>query len=294
VQIAVIDNTGNPASSILVSAIQQLIAPLYSTTTQVYSAGLGYLITESEGIVTFAVNTASEIFLEWHMFVEGAGSAPVPLAQAGLWTLTVLLSSSLTSPPATDLATFGVYNNTTTSWAATSSDGTGVALMTVKANQIPSANGYAAFSVNFYWNGTDNLTAQLQRLDTATVGTLSLENMTVTSRFSRPDGSGLAPIGALVTVQPASALPINLVGTLSYALSYSQTAVQAAILASVTSYITSLAYSPSMSVKYAMILSIIMTTPGVTDCTGLTLNGGTSNITVGTTQVATVGSITVA
>ncbi len=100
------------------------------------------------------------------------------------------------------------------------------------------------------------------------------------------------PIGATVTYESATALPIIISVDVVRNIAYTQAQILASVTASITSYLKSIAFN-QLYVSYAVIGSLIMATPGVIDYSALTVNSGTVNVTIGSTQVATMGTVTV-
>lgn len=114
------------------------------------------------------------------------------------------------------------------------------------------------------------------------------------------DGAGgaLAPIGAIVTVQSVAQLSVALSATITHEVGYTldgtdgTAATRASIISAVTAYLRTLA--PGSSVVWAEVLASIVTVTGVADVGSLTLNGSAVNVTTTSTQVATLGSVTLA
>lgn len=98
------------------------------------------------------------------------------------------------------------------------------------------------------------------------------------------------PIGANVTVQSASALNINITATIVRDSNYTTEQVLTNVSTKITSYLKSIAFKQSY-VSYAQIGSLILDSEGVLDYSNLTVNGGTSNITIGDEQVAILGQV---
>lgn len=98
------------------------------------------------------------------------------------------------------------------------------------------------------------------------------------------------PIGASVTVQSASALSINITATIFRDNNYTAEQVLANVSAKITNYLKNIAFKQSY-VSYAQIGSLILDSEGVLDYSNLTVNGGTSNITIGDEQVAILGQV---
>jgi uncharacterized phage protein gp47/JayE len=102
-----------------------------------------------------------------------------------------------------------------------------------------------------------------------------------------------SPIGAAVTVEAGTAVPIDVVGNLTIATGYVTADVEAAVDSALQDYLEAIAFNQDDNdVRHARVTTLILDTPGVTDVTGLTLNGGTSNITITAKQVATLGTTT--
>ncbi len=99
------------------------------------------------------------------------------------------------------------------------------------------------------------------------------------------------PIGATVTVESATALNIDVVATLTLATGAVLADVKAAFETALTAYLQQIAFKQSY-VSYAQVGSLLLDTPGVLDYSDLTLNTGTGNVTIGDTQVAIKGMVT--
>ncbi|MCM3599400.1 baseplate J/gp47 family protein [Robertmurraya korlensis] len=100
------------------------------------------------------------------------------------------------------------------------------------------------------------------------------------------------PIGATVTVQSATELVINVSVDVDILSGYSLVSVTTTITESLKEYLKSIAFK-STFVSYALVGSKILEVPGVSDYRNLTLNSGTANVTIGSSQVAVVGTVNV-
>jgi uncharacterized phage protein gp47/JayE len=100
------------------------------------------------------------------------------------------------------------------------------------------------------------------------------------------------PIGATVTVVAATEVPINITATLTLASGKTVSDVSATIQSGVVDYLKSIAYGVDTTVRYSRIANVILDTDGVVDYSGLTINGGSSNITIADGSVAVIGSVT--
>lgn len=106
-------------------------------------------------------------------------------------------------------------------------------------------------------------------------------------------GEGAAPIGAYCTVTSAAGIAINVACTVTLASGYDSAEVLANVTAGIKAYLAGIAFSATY-VSYAKIANAINDAAGVLDYTGLTINGGTENITVPDKSVAIVGTVSIA
>ena len=101
-------------------------------------------------------------------------------------------------------------------------------------------------------------------------------------------GDGKAPIGSLVTVSTATELPINVTATITMADGYTDTTQ---INVALEKYFAEIAYKKN-KVSYLNVGAIILSVEGVDGVSALTLNGGTSDITLSTEQIPVLGTTT--
>lgn len=108
-------------------------------------------------------------------------------------------------------------------------------------------------------------------------------------------GLGLAPIGHVVTVVSAEAVPVTVVASLSFSPSSSWEAVSAAAAAAVERHLADLraswASSQRLIVRITGIESALLSVPGVIDVSGTTLNGSEDNLVLGPWQIPTFGGL---
>lgn len=100
-------------------------------------------------------------------------------------------------------------------------------------------------------------------------------------------GDGVAPIGAFVTVSTATELPINVNATITMRSGYTDTTP---ISQALSDYFAEIAYEKSM-VAYMNVGAIILGVDGVESISGLTINGGTSDIILDTEQIPILGTV---
>ncbi len=103
------------------------------------------------------------------------------------------------------------------------------------------------------------------------------------------------PIGSGLTVESAVGLNINIAAAVSLAEGYTSEQVTTSLTELTADYLKEIALKQNY-VSYAKIGSLLLETPGILDYSGLTVNEGTENISVGLTagncQVAVVGAVT--
>lgn len=126
--------------------------------------------------------------------------------------------------------------------------------------------------------------------DTAT--TLWFDLAEYRSAFSQDTGTGLAPVGAQVAVVAATPVPIAVSATLTIANGYDVNAVRAATGTALTTLLQSKAFAANPTVHYAVIGATILGVAGVTNYTNLLVNGGTADVAITNTQIATLGTTT--
>lgn len=103
-------------------------------------------------------------------------------------------------------------------------------------------------------------------------------------------GEGKAPIGASVTVEAPEVVTVDINLTLFYQPGYDPVAVKANLETALASYINGLGIGET--VRHAAIGKIIFETKGVSDYSGLLINGGTENIVVPENGKAVLGTVT--
>lgn len=99
-------------------------------------------------------------------------------------------------------------------------------------------------------------------------------------------GNGVAPIGAFVTVDTATEVPINVSATVSMKAGYSDTSE---ISTALTTFFSGLAYEKTQ-VSYMTVGATILSVEGVEFVTDLLINGGTEDITLNTYEIPVLGT----
>lgn len=101
-------------------------------------------------------------------------------------------------------------------------------------------------------------------------------------------GNGVAPIGAFVTVTTATEIPISVSANVTMKSGYTDTKP---ITTALEKYFAEIAYEKS-TVAYMTLGAVILGADGVDGITNLTLNGGTSDIILGSEEIPVVGTTT--
>jgi len=289
VSVAIIDTSKKSASQTLVDTVQDYIAPPHKNTYQAETLTIG-----GGGVTidsTLADDTTDSIKMTY--VVGNAGiithaNLHTLLQQPGIWTARPRVKVD-NAAGATNLFEFGVWNVSAAAWAKTRSGGATDAKVTLKASDIGTA--FTEKVVEFYWNGTDLLEWRATRLLVDTTTIVWVDQVLYRSAFSKDTGDGKAPIGARVTVEAASTVLISASATLTIAAGYDAASVRSAVQTNLDAYLKSLAFAADNDVRFVRIGQTILDTAGVQDYTGLTVNGGTVNITIGDQAVAVLGTV---
>ena len=148
-----------------------------------------------------------------------------------------------------------------------------------------SVNGIGACQVFPLWNG--NGTVKVCAVD-SNMSPLSSTLLASLSSYIE----SVRPIGATVTYETSVAIPINIDVNVVRNTAYLQAQIQNSLTTSLVNYLKNIAFKQGY-VSYGVIGSLIMATPGVIDYNTLLVNGGTTNVTITSEQIATVGTVNV-
>lgn len=109
------------------------------------------------------------------------------------------------------------------------------------------------------------------------------------------EGYGLAPIGHVVNVKSAHAVPIGVSTTLAFDEGYGWNSVKTAIRDTVDSYLLELrkmwADSSHTVVRVSQIEARILGIKGIMDITNTKLNGDAANVTLGPYEIPVTGGV---
>jgi len=292
VSVVIIDTDKRPASQELVDKVQDYIAPPWVNTVEAEDLTLGGSGASVDDTQPDATGTCVRLAY------DPAGPATIThaglhtlLQQPGIWQVRLRVKVDDATGTA-DLLQVGVWNVSANAWAKTRPGGTDDAVVTLRAADLSTSFDELRARVEFYWNSVDELELRITRLQADTATTVWVDRVTYRSTFSKDTGEGRAPIGARVTVEPATAVLISVSATLTIAPGYNADSVKAAVQQSIADYLRSLAFQADNDVRYVRIGQAILDTPGVQDYQNLLVNGGTANVPIGEQEVAVLGTVT--
>lgn len=150
-------------------------------------------------------------------------------------------------------------------------------------------DGIGNFKIFPLWNGANTVKVSiLSASNRAATTTLVNEFQEYLDPNTTGMGNGVAPIGAFVTVTTATEVPINVSANVKLKDGYSDTSV---ISTALDDYFANISYEKSI-VAYMSVGAAILNVEGVDSISNLTLNGGTTDITLGDEQIPIVGTTT--
>lgn len=159
--------------------------------------------------------------------------------------------------------------------------------------------GVGATKIFPIWNGGGTVKATIIASDWGVPSSTLVNEVQelVDPTVNSGQGVGTAPIGHVVTVTGVVGVDINVVTTVSLAVGVTPGQVKGDIEAAISAYLLELrrdwANQSQLVVRVAQIDARILTVPNVEDVIGTTLNGGSTNVTLGSEQIPILGTVTV-
>lgn len=101
------------------------------------------------------------------------------------------------------------------------------------------------------------------------------------------------PVTAEVTVESAAGVPVEVSVTVETDGTVFKLDTERELTERLAEYLGEIAFAEGAEVVYNRVLALVMGLPGVTDCSGLTVNGGTANVPLDATQIPMLGTVTV-
>ena len=146
-------------------------------------------------------------------------------------------------------------------------------------------DGVGAAKVLPLWNGAGTVKVLIVGNDNEPVDSTIVANCFANIEENRP-------IGATVTVASAEGLAINISATITIDSTTTKDAVQTAFKTALQEYLSIIAFT-KYTLVYNRISYMLLDIDGVVDYSSLSINGGTTNITIGSSQVPTVGTVVI-
>lgn len=227
------------------------------------------------------------------------GAATVDIQAVNIGSAYNVLTNTITQIPTAISGITGVKNTNVTSGGTDVETDTALLKRLLLQVQTPATsgnsahykkwalevNGIGAAQVFPLWNGNGTIKVCAVDSNMQPLSSTLLASLQTYIESQRP-------IGAIVTYESAIALPINISVTVVKSAAYLRDQIVTGIINSVTNYLKGIATNQNY-VSYAIIGSLIMSVAGVIDYSALTINGGTTNVSVGNEQVATLGTVNV-
>ncbi|MFC3769720.1 baseplate J/gp47 family protein [Paenibacillus sp. GCM10012303] len=148
------------------------------------------------------------------------------------------------------------------------------------AMEVPGIGDAKVFPL---WDGPGTVKVTVVDADRQPVGPQTLAEVAAYLEQVRP-------IGANPTIVSATAKPISIAATVTLAAGFTIQSVVDAFSAAMVDYFKETAFTSSY-VSYARIATLLLNTPGVTDHTGLALDGGTANVPLDAEQIPVLGTV---
>lgn len=150
-------------------------------------------------------------------------------------------------------------------------------------------DGIGNFKIFPLWNGANTVKVSiLSASNHAATEELVAEFQQYLDPGVEGMGNGVAPIGAFVTVSTATEVPINVSAKVKLKDGYSDTNI---INTALEEYFARISYEKAM-VAYMNVGAAILDVDGVEFITDLKINNGTSDITLASEEIPTVGTTT--
>lgn len=149
-------------------------------------------------------------------------------------------------------------------------------------------NGIGKSKVFPLWDGPNTVKVSILNSDNEVASSTLIEDF---QEYLDPGttgmGDGVAPIGAFVTVTTPTTKAINISCTVNFKDGYSETTPIDEML---TNYFKSISYDKSY-VSYMTVGAVILDVPSVESISNLTINNGTSDISLGAEEIPVLGTV---
>ena len=147
-------------------------------------------------------------------------------------------------------------------------------------------NGIGAASVIRCWDGPGTVKVIVADMELRPVEEDKVEEVAAYIETQRP-------VTAEVTVESAEGVGVQVAVTVETDGTVSKSNTEQALTDRLAEHLGTLAFQTGAEVVYNRVLAIVMGLDGVTDCSGLTVNGGTANVPLDADEVPLLGTVTV-
>lgn len=147
-------------------------------------------------------------------------------------------------------------------------------------------NGIGAASVIRCWDGPGTVKVIVADMELRPVEEDKVDEVAAYIETQRP-------VTAEVTVESAEGVGVQVEVTVETDGTVSKSNTEQALTDRLAEYLGTLAFQTGAEIVYNRVLAIVMGLDGVTDCSGLTVNGGTANVPLDADEVPLLGTVTV-
>lgn len=147
-------------------------------------------------------------------------------------------------------------------------------------------NGIGAASVIRCWDGPGTVKVIVADMELRPVEEDKVDEVAAYIETQRP-------VTAEVTVESAEGVGVQVEVTVETDGTVSKSNTEQALTDRLAEYLGTLAFQTGAEVVYNRVLAIVMGLDGVTDCSGLTVNGSTANVPLDADEVPLLGTVTV-
>lgn len=147
-------------------------------------------------------------------------------------------------------------------------------------------NGIGAASVIRCWDGPGTVKVIVADMELRPVEEDKVDEVAAYIETQRP-------VTAEVTVESAEGVGVQVEVTVETDGTVSKSNTEQALTDRLAEYLGTLAFQTGAEIVYNRVLAIVMGRDGVTDCSGLTVNGGTANVPLDADEVPLLGTVTV-
>jgi uncharacterized phage protein gp47/JayE len=296
VKVVVVGDDFLPATQEVVDSVQVYLDPLLNVIAQAEAMTLGGYGATVDSEQSFDSGSSVK------MLYDAAGAGTINYGFGGSLeelletenTFTASIKAAVDSiVSVNDLLQIRVQDRGTKVALKTTKGGAIDAVATFKASDFAAANILEEKALNFYWDGLQPIEIEMTRLTTDTATTLWVDYVNFKSVYGQGLGYGQAPGGARVTVKAADELAIDVAATITYSAGADVPTTRAAVTAALNSYLQSVVFEQGIDVVYARIGSILINTVGVSNYTGLLVNGATADVVIPVEAVPVLGQVTI-